>query len=120
MNQIAKCSLIILLASVLASASLAGPGVTPQRITIVAKRFSYQPDQITVQKGRPVILDLTSEDVTHGLKLKDFGIKVTIHKGKITEVEFTPEQTGRFVGRCSHFCGMGHGSMTLVINAVDK
>lgn len=120
MMRIARRSVVIFLLALAATATLAGPPASPQRISIVAKRFSYQPDEITVQKGRPVILELTSEDVTHGLEVKELGIKATIHKGQTTEVKFTPEVAGQFQGRCSHFCGMGHGSMTLVINVVSQ
>jgi cytochrome c oxidase subunit II len=107
----------VLLCSVIQTARSTSP---LQTFTITAKRFSFQPDEITVQKGRPVILDLISKDVTHGLKCKELGVNATIHKGQTTEVKFTPHEAGRFVGRCSHFCGIGHGSMTLVINVVDK
>lgn len=114
-----RCSWILILFAI-PSALLAGGDSSPQVFTVTAKRFSYQPAEITVQNGRPVVLELTSEDVTHGLKNKDLHFNVAIHKGRTTEVTFTPHQTGRFVARCSHFCGMGHGSMTFVINVVDK
>lgn len=121
MNEIAaKRTLIIALIFLLSTALLAGPVVPAHHFTITAKRFSFQPSEITVQKGIPVILELTSLDVTHGLKCKQLGFNVTIHKGQTTEVKFTPTETGHFLGRCSHFCGIGHGSMTLVINVVDK
>lgn len=98
----------------------AGTDSSPQVIAVTAKRFSFQPAEITVEKGRPVVLQLTSEDVTHGLKCKDLDFDIAIHKGRSVQVTFTPSQAGRFIARCSHFCGMGHGSMTFVINVVDK
>jgi cytochrome c oxidase subunit 2 len=119
-NGIAKRTLAIVLAFLYSTTLIARSVVPPQRFTIAAKRFSFRPEEITVQKGRAVTLELTSLDVTHGLKCKELGFNVTIHKGQTTEVEFTPVEAGRFVGRCSHFCGIGHGSMTLVINVVDK
>ncbi|HEX3893934.1 MAG TPA: hypothetical protein VHW46_15270 [Terracidiphilus sp.] len=42
-----------------------------------------------------------------------------VGKGGTAEVHFTPNQTGTFVGHCSVFCGMGHGSMTLTLRVVD-
>jgi len=116
----AKFARILLPFALLLSPGFARQNPEPQRFQIVARRYSYQPSEITVVKGRPVVLELTSDDVTHGLKCKELGFKVTLHKGKTTEVTFTPLETGRFVGRCSHFCGMGHGSMTLVIDVVEK
>lgn len=104
----------------LARAVHVGNGSAPQRFSVSAKRFSFEPPGITVEDGKPVVLGLTSDDVTHGLKCTELGFNVVIHKGHTTELTFTPHRAGRFVGRCSHFCGMGHGSMTFVINVVDK
>ena len=92
---------------------------TPRRFEITAKKFSYTPNEITVKKGEPVVLVFHSEDVTHGFKLSEMNIKSDIKKGQDTEVTFTPAEVGQFVGKCAHFCGKGHGSMTLQINVVD-
>jgi cytochrome c oxidase subunit 2 len=95
-------------------------GSAPRRIEITASRFSYSPSEITVKKGDPVELVLTSTDVTHGLVIKDLGVKTEIKKGKTAEtVEFTPMKVGTFQGKCSHFCGKGHGSMILTVNVVE-
>ena len=91
----------------------------PERIEVVAKRFSYEPSEITVHKGQPVTLELTSVDVSHGLTIKQLGITTEIKKGKTEEVSFTPETSGTFTGSCSHFCGMGHGSMKLTIHVIE-
>lgn len=120
MKRTCKHCLWMLVLLAIPAALSAGTDPSPQVFTVTAKRFSFQPAEITVQNGRPVVLELTSEDVTHGLKSNEFHFKVAIHKGHTTEVTFTPHQAGRFVARCSHFCGMGHGSMTLVVNVVGK
>jgi cytochrome c oxidase subunit 2 len=90
-----------------------------ERIAIVAKRYAFEPAEITVHKGQPVTLELSSADVTHGLAVKELGIKTEIKNGKSEEVTFTPEAVGTFIGKCSHFCGMGHGSMKLKIHVID-
>jgi cytochrome c oxidase subunit II len=120
MKHAGKHCLRILLLLSFAPAAMAGTDSSPQRFHIAAKRFSFEPGQIAVEDNRTVILQLTSEDVTHGLKSKDFNFNVAIHKGQTTEVTFTPHRAGRFIARCSHFCGVGHGSMILVIDVVDK
>ena len=100
------------------SASTADPQ-SPKRVEIVAKKFTYDPDTITLKKGEPVVLVLHSIDVTHGIKIEAFNIKSDeIKKDKETEVRFTPQQTGHFEGKCSHFCGKGHGTMKLQIDVV--
>jgi cytochrome c oxidase subunit 2 len=101
------------------SASAANQTSEPRRIEITASRFSYSPSEITLKKGEPVVLILTSTDVTHGLALKDLGVRTEIKKGKTTAAEITPMKVGTFQGKCSHFCGKGHGSMILTVNVVE-
>jgi cytochrome c oxidase subunit 2 len=96
-----------------------GHAQSPKRIEIIAKRFTYDPDLITLKKGEPVVLVLRSIDVAHGLKIEALNIKSDdIKKGKDTEIPFTPQQTGHFEGKCAHFCGKGHGTMALQIDVV--
>jgi cytochrome c oxidase subunit 2 len=91
----------------------------PHRIEIVAKRFDFTPSEITIKKGEPVILALTSKDVQHGLKLDEFNQVVKANKGQTSEVKFTPTETGTFVAQCAVFCGAGHGSMKLTIHVTE-
>jgi len=91
----------------------------PQRIEIVAKRFDFTPGEITVKKGVPVTIALTSKDVDHGLKFKELNVTVSAKKGEVKEVTFIPDKTGTFVGQCSAFCGSGHGSMKMTLNVTE-
>jgi cytochrome c oxidase subunit II len=112
--------LVLFLATMLATCSaFAGLPEPPRRIEIVASRFSYTPNEISLKKGEPVVLVFRSTDVTHGLKLEEMNIKSEIKKGKDTEIMLTPAEVGHFVGKCAHFCGKGHGSMTLQVDVVE-
>lgn len=91
----------------------------PKTIDLQAKRFAFAPSEITLKKGEPVILRLSTADVTHGLYLKPLKIDTDISPGKFTYVKITPEQVGKFVAICDHFCGVGHGNMHLVVNVVE-
>jgi cytochrome c oxidase subunit II len=91
----------------------------PREIQIVAKRFAFIPGEITVKKGEPVVLELTTQDVTHGIKFSELNLDVEIKKNQTATLAFTPDRTGIFVGHCSHFCGVGHGSMTLIMHIVE-
>jgi cytochrome c oxidase subunit 2 len=88
-------------------------------ITVHARRYAFAPAEITLHQGETVKLKLISDDVAHGLAVKDLGIRADMPKGKPVEVLVTPEQVGDFAGTCSHFCGMGHGSMSFVVHVVD-
>jgi cytochrome c oxidase subunit 2 len=91
----------------------------PRRIEVTAKRFDFDPAEITVKKGEPVVIVLKSADVAHGLSFKDLGVKVKAAKGQTAEVSFTPSKIGDFVGQCSVFCGSGHGRMKLTLHVVE-
>jgi cytochrome c oxidase subunit II len=91
----------------------------PRRIEITAKRFSYQPGEITLKKGQPVVFVFNSADVNHGLRFRELNLNAKIAKGTPTELSFTPDKTGDFIGHCSVFCGTGHGGMTLTLHVVD-
>lgn len=93
-------------------ASVAFAQLPTQEVSIIAKRYTFYPDQIVVRKGQPIRLYLTSIDTTHGLSLPDFKINQQIKPGEIATVDFTPDKTGSFPFRCSVFCGLGHLGMT--------
>jgi cytochrome c oxidase subunit 2 len=108
----------LLLASTLPTFSVSAQ-TEPSRIEINAKRFAFTPSEITLHRGKPVVLVFTSEDVTHGIHFDDLNVEATIDKKSSVEVPFTPEKTGDFVGHCANFCGAGHGSMMLTIHVVE-
>lgn len=90
-----------------------------QRIDINAKRFSYEPSEITIKKGQPVTLVFHSQDVTHGFVSDEFHVKADIPKRSTAQVTFTPQEDGTFTGKCAHFCGAGHGQMQLTIHVTN-
>ncbi|KAA0242359.1 MAG: hypothetical protein DYG83_16460 [Candidatus Brocadia sp. AMX2] len=82
-----------------------------QKISMTAKRFEFTPEVIQVKQGTHVILEIESLDVTHGFKIEQYGILVTIpEKGRAT-VEFYAKEPGTYPFQCSHFCGAGHFGM---------
>jgi cytochrome c oxidase subunit 2 len=91
----------------------------PREIDVTAKRFTYEPAEITVRKGEPVVIVLHTADVAHGLKFAELGLATDIEKGNDSRLAFTPDRTGTFVGHCSHFCGSGHGSMILTLKVTE-
>jgi len=110
---------VVCLALGLVSASCLGQSPA-RRIEIHARRFSFTPAEITLEKGETVTLALTSDDVPHSLLIEGLHINGTMTKGHITEVNVTPEAVGDFKGRCGRFCGSGHGSMLFVVHVIEK
>lgn len=97
-----------------------GAQSTTQPITIHAKRFSFEPAEITLYKGETTKLDLTSDDVPHSLLVEGLNINAPMTKGHVTEISVTPDKTGDFKGKCGRFCGSGHGSMLFVVHVVER
>ncbi len=116
-----KRLIFVMVAVVLAVSALAPMALaqtTPRRIEIDARRFAFSPNEITLKKGETVILVLKSDDVAHGLRVRDLNIDLKTKAGATVEVTITPDKTGDFVGHCSVFCGEGHGSMTIKVHVV--
>lgn len=77
-----------------------------QRATIQMDSYSYAPNHLVVQVGKPVELTLTSVTilVPHNFILNDpaAGLRVEedVGAGKTTTVRFTPAQAGTFTFYC--------------------
>ena len=121
MNARIKKLVPLALLALLVSVSFARPedAGSPKVIELKAKRFAFVPGEITLKKGETVTLRLSTEDVTHGLYLKPLKIDALIEPGKTVDVTVTPNQVGKFVAICDHFCGAGHGNMHLIVNVVE-
>ena len=83
-----------------------------REIHITAKKFEFTPDTITLKKGEPVVLVLSSQDREHGFNLRAFGIRADVNPGGTARIRFTPNKTGKFTFSCDVFCGEGHEDMT--------
>jgi cytochrome c oxidase subunit II len=87
----------------------------PRVVAITANRYQFTPSEITLKRGERVKFRLTSEDMTHGLFVKDLAIDTDIVPGKTTEFTLIPQKAGKFTAICVHYCGPGHGSMHMTI-----
>lgn len=93
-----------------------GNAQTPERvIKITAHKFEYEPSEIHLKVGEPVVLELTSKDVTHGFNIPDLGLRTDIEPGDTVRVRLVPEKTGTFEFHCDNFCGIDHESMSAAI-----
>ncbi len=83
-----------------------------QVVHVTARKFAYEPSEITVRKGVPVVLEITSLDRDHGFRLDAFGVRAEVHPGEVTRVRLVPDRVGRFEFACNVFCGEGHEDMS--------
>ena len=117
---------VLITVALLASALLSGlvvytraNAVPAERVIhITAKRFDFSPDSITLKKGEPVVLEISSADREHGFNLRAFGVRTNVSPEKVSRIRFTPDKTGKFTFSCDVFCGDGHEEMTgtVVVN----
>lgn len=78
---------------------------------ITAKKFSYTPHIIKVNRGDSVNIRLISEDVHHGFFLDGYAIRTSAHPGWEGSLKFVADKSGRFSFRCSITCGEFHPYM---------
>jgi cytochrome c oxidase subunit 2 len=91
----------------------------PKVIEISAKKFEFSPNEITLKKGEPVILRLSSSDRVHGFMSKPLKIDTDIPSDTTKDVAVTPDTAGNFTVICDHYCGTGHGNMKMKVTVVE-
>ena len=113
-RMIALTALAITISSAPADSTTA-----PQVIKVSAKRFEYNPHEIVLKKGVLTVLQLTTEDRSHGFNIPAMNLRTDIMPGKISELKLVPEKSGEFDFFCDIFCGSGHEGMNGKIIVTD-
>ena len=94
-----------------------GAAQAPKVVKISVKKFEYIPPSITLKKGEPVILELTTLDRLHGFVVQDLQLHADIPPNKTVRIPLTPQAAGTHEIACDIFCGTGHESLrgTIVV-----
>ena len=108
---------LLLIAAAFGAATLAV--AAEQVIKITAKKFEYNPQEITLKKGEPLVLEFISLDRLHGFNCSGLGVRADIKPGKAAKVRLTPQKVGDFEFHCDNFCGSGHADMKGMIHVVE-
>ncbi len=105
--------------ALVALAAQAASDETPRVIKVVARKFVFIPNEITVRKGESVVLEFTAPEVAMGFFAPDLGLRTLIVPGEPSRVSWRPDKEGRFDFLCDVFCGDGHEGMNghLVVQA---
>lgn len=98
------------------------------RVQVTGRQFAWDfayPDtnvrvtnDLRVPVGRPVALEITSQDVIHSFWVPDLGGKLDANPGLINRMTFTAEQPGVYRGVCAELCGAGHPQMLFQVTAM--
>lgn len=79
-------------------------------------------NQLHLPVNRPVVVQLTSEDVIHSFFVPAFRVKQDAVPGMTIDVWFEATETGEFEIACAELCGLGHyrmGGLVTVHEASD-
>ncbi|MFM8552755.1 MAG: cupredoxin domain-containing protein [Nitrospiraceae bacterium] len=73
-----------------------------QRATITLDSYSYTPDHVIVQAGKPVELTLNSATLItpHNFIIKELAVEQDVGAGKTATVRFTPVEPGIYPFYC--------------------
>jgi cytochrome c oxidase subunit 2 len=74
-------------------------------------------NEIHVPVGRPVIIELKSDDVIHSLWVPSLAGKRDLIPGRTATMAFQADQPGIYRGQCAEFCGFQHAFMGLEVHA---
>ena len=63
-------------------------------------------------------LMITSADVLHSWAIPSFGVKVDACPGRLSQASVFIKRCGVYYGQCSELCGVNHGFMPIVVEAI--
>jgi cytochrome c oxidase subunit 2 len=75
-------------------------------------------NRVVVPVDTHIRLIVTANDVIHDFAVPALGIKVDGLPGRLNQVSVVINREGVFYGQCSELCGVYHGFMPIVIEAV--
>jgi cytochrome c oxidase subunit 2 len=76
-------------------------------------------ERIFVPIKTHVRLIITSGDVLHSWAVPSFGIKLDACPGRLNQTSLYVKREGVYYGQCSEICGINHGFMPIVVEAVS-
>jgi heme/copper-type cytochrome/quinol oxidase subunit 2 len=90
-------------------------------INVIATRYEFTPNRLSVPEGANVTLVLTAEDRIHGFWLEGYNIEQTMCNEHVFTLNFIADKIGSFIYRCSEpACGPYHPYMAGIIHVEEK
>jgi cytochrome c oxidase subunit 2 len=74
-------------------------------------------NEIHIPVGRPVLVNLSSQDVIHSLWVPPLHGKRDLIPGNPSAMWLQADRPGRYEGQCAEFCGLQHAHMRLLVVA---
>jgi cytochrome c oxidase subunit 2 len=109
---------------------LASPPENPLRVRVTAHQWWWEieydaeparrvrtANEIHIPTERPVMLELTADDVIHSFWVPSLQGKKDLLPGYVTTLALVASRAGRYEGQCAEFCGFQHAHMGLDVVA---
>jgi cytochrome c oxidase subunit II len=78
---------------------------------VIARAWSFIPEEIRVPAGSEVTFRMASPDVIHGVHIEHTTVNIMIVPGQISETRFTFKEPREHLIICHEYCGLGHHYM---------
>ena len=76
-------------------------------------------NRVVVPIGTHIRFIVTGADVIHSFAVPSLGLKIDSIPGRLNQTSTLIEREGVYYGQCSEICGVWHGFMPIVIEAVS-
>ncbi|HZU65043.1 MAG TPA: cytochrome c oxidase subunit II [Novosphingobium sp.] len=77
-------------------------------------------NRMVVPAGEPIRLQTFGADVIHSFAVPSLWFKLDAVPGRINEKVLFIKEPGVYYGQCSELCGVRHGYMPIVVEALDR
>lgn len=81
------------------------------------KEMLADANELHIPVGRPVVIDMVSEDVIHSFWVPKLGGKMDMIPGRTNQLKLQADKAGSYGGQCAEFCGGAHALMGFVVVA---
>ena len=96
-------------------------------IDVIGQQFSWifmypnekvTENELVVPQGKPIKLNITSEDVNHSFFIPAFRIKMDAVAGLESYTWFFADELGEYDILCAEYCGIAHSEMLAILRIV--
>jgi cytochrome c oxidase subunit 2 len=96
------------------------PPANAEEVFVVGKQWMWkiqhaegrrEINELHVPRGRPIVLQMTSQDVIHDFAVPAFRVKQDVVPGRYTSEWFTATRDGEYHLFCDQYCGNEHADM---------
>ena len=80
-------------------------------VHLVARMWSFEPEEVELPPGAHVTIYITSADVVHGFQIVGTNVNLMAVPGTVNVAEIRFDKAGTHLALCHEFCGFGHERM---------